>query len=230
MLLLVDYALLAANVLLLLLEGASDRKFHGIPYTLVVAHVILAAVATATRYSYLDQATFALVYATTGTLVAVLAALHVFTGLIGEGDVVVMASSSAVTPYVSLGYLSGVPLLAPLAVAVSSAYLFYRYSLTTRAVYLKGVGRVRARVRYAVDFKRGLLRGEVPVYIDGYGAIPVKARKNPGRLEKLLAGVPDYAIVYAVPNYPYIYYYSVAFVTVYLLLALISVLVDLVVF
>lgn len=229
MLMLAEFILLIINAVLLFLEGASDKRIHGIPYKLVLAHAILAIVSTVLRYCYLSIAEFIVVYALVGVLLAVLALLYIFTGLVGEGDIAVIAFSSATTPYVSVGYLSHIPIIAPLAIVISATYLAYKYSRTTRTVYLSGVGKVRARVRYAVDFKRGLLRDEVPIYIDGHGSIPIKTRKNPEHLKKFIDVVPDYAIVYSVPNYPYIYYYSASFIFTYSLLLMISLLVDIVV-
>lgn len=212
MLLVAEYVLLVANTILLLLEGASDKKIRGIPHWLVILHAVLALVSMAIRFSYLDIAKFTIVYAITGFLVAVLVLVWYLTGLIGEGDVTVIALSSATTPYIPVGYLSGVPITAPLAILASATYLTYKYIKTTRVVYLKGAGKVRARVRYVADFKHGLLGSEVPIYVDGYGVLPLEARKNPSYMRKLLASMPDYAIVYSVPNYPYVYYYSVSFI------------------
>lgn len=227
---LAEYVLLVANTLLLLLEGASDRRFRGVPYQLVVVHVVLAVGALTLRYGLLDKQVFVAVYATTGVLLVVLAAVYLLTGFIGEGDVIVVSSSSAVTPYVPLGRLSGIPLVAPLTIALSSTYLLYGYHRTTKTVYLKGLGKVRVRARYTIDFKKGSFRDEVPVYIEGYGAVPSRVRRNPKYLEELLSRVPDHVVVYTVPNYPYVYYYSFAFLATYPLLLLVSILADLVVF
>lgn len=225
---LVDSAFFALNAVLILIEGYSDYNYRGIPLYVATVHVVLSVVAVATRI-VLEGFWFVLQTHWVVPLVLIpLVLVYLHTGLIGEGDLVVLVASGLTSPYVPAGYFAKLPIPLPIAMVVSSLYPLYRYLKTTSVVYIKGIGRARARVRYAVDLKRGLLKNEHPIYIDGYGLVQLKRLGNPESIGKVLESVPDYALVYTVPQYPFVYYYSLSFVTMFLVTTIVSVLVSLV--
>ncbi|MEM4101631.1 MAG: hypothetical protein QXE24_03010 [Desulfurococcaceae archaeon] len=218
-----ELAVFGANAFLLLLEGSSDLKLRGVPVVLLVAHGFLAAASMIYRLVTGDLHQVILAYAVISGLILLLLLVYFSTGFIGESDIAVIATSSFTSPYVFIGFFRYLGLVAPLAILTSSAYLLYKYRRTTGVVYLKGLGKTRARLRYAVDFKvSNLLRYETPIYIENYGVIPREVVRNAEKLREILDNVNDYTIVYSVPNYPYVYYYSLTYIVSYLALTLIS--------
>lgn len=210
------------NSVLLLLEGASDLKFKRVPILLVGIHGLLVGVFTVTRLIMLGFSVLQLSYAALAITAIALLVLHVATGLIGGGDLLVVLASGLLSPHVAIGKLSGSGLVVPLAVLASASYLLYKYYSTTSVVYLKDLGKTRTRVRYATDLKASAIKDEVPVYIEGFGVVDRKLLRNPGELGKVLSDLPDGALVYTVPSYPYLYYYAASFIACYVCLTLIS--------
>lgn len=224
-----DTAFFALNSVLLLLEGYSDYKYRGIPLYIVLLHGTLAVAAVISRIVFEGWWLVARTHWVVLLVLLPLMLVYFHTGLIGEGDLIVLVLSGLTSPYVPIGYFAELPAPLPLSLAISSAYPFYRYIKTTSTVYVRGLGKIRARTRYVIDLKRGSLRDEYPIYISGYGKIEPKTAGNPESVKALLESVPDYALVYTVPQYPYVYYYSISFVITYLIITVISILASLVI-
>lgn len=216
-----EIILLFLNTLILLLEGASDKKIRGIPLVVVAVHGALAAF-SAVYYLLIEPRAVIIALVTAGSMALLLAILRLWTGMIGGGDVLIPAISLVASPFPVAGCLRYAPVLTPAAMIASSAYLLYWYRRSTPVVYVKGYGPIRAVVRYAIQFKRGEV-SDSPVYIEGVGAVGKELRNNPEKLRELVSRLDDYTPIYVVPNYPYIYYYSLAYLITTILLNILSV-------
>lgn len=229
MLYILDLVFFAINAALLLIEGYSDFKYKGIPLYVVIIHVALAVITLVTRLLFHGWWFIVTTHWVLLVVIIPVVFIYVKTGLVGEGDLLILAASGLVSPYIPIGYFTGLQIPLPIAIVNSSISPLYRHYKTTSVVYVRGLGKVRVRVRYAVDLKRGHLRNEYPIYIDGYGVVPAKVFKDPSSVYKLVESVPDYTLVYTVPRYPYIYYYSISFVASFVFVTLLSVIIGLVV-
>lgn len=224
----IDAALFAVNAALLLVEGYSDYKYRGIPLLIAIVHVALSIVAVAVRTVLEGWWCVIQTHWVVPLVLTPLIIVYLQTGMIGEGDLIVLVASGLTSPYIPVGYFRRLPIPLPMAMIISSLYLLYRYFKTTSVVYIRGIGRARVRVRYVADLKRGLMREEYPIYIDGYGRVQLRILENPESISKILESVPEYALVYTVPRYPFVYYYSLSYVTLYLVATTISILAGLV--
>ncbi|MDK6028686.1 hypothetical protein QPL79_04865 [Ignisphaera sp. 4213-co] len=222
-----EFVFFVINSLLLLLEGVSDYKFRGVPIQLVTTHTIIAIASTIYRLLTMDLQTFLKIYIGLAVVATIFVILYMFTGLIGEGDVVIAIITTAQSPCIAVGYFKYLSIQAILAIVIASSYLLFHYMRTTPVVYIEGLGRVRAKARYAADLKYSNLK-ETPIYVEGLGEIPKDVVKSLSKLRKFLENASDNAIVYTIPNYPFIFYYSIFFIFTYILLSVLSILLSLV--
>ncbi|MGC8983010.1 MAG: hypothetical protein ACP5KA_04570 [Desulfurococcaceae archaeon] len=225
---LLELGFFAANAFLLLLEGYSDYRFRGVPVVVLGVHGALAAASVLARALLMGLGELPRAYLGLAVVLAMLLVLYTATGLVGGGDVLVVLVSGALSPQVPVGYLRGLSLTTPIALLAASSYLYLKFRRSTSTVYIKGVGKIRARVRYVVDLKKGVVESEYPVYIEGYGRVPLSALKSREELMEVLEKAGDYSVAYTVPHYPFVLYYAVAFPACYLLLCLASLVIGVV--
>lgn len=227
--LIAEYIIATLNAILLIIEGVYDRRMRGIPIKLVLLHLALGLASLATRYMTLSLMVFFYTYSATLVIIALLAIVYYVTGLMGQGDIIVVAIASITAPFTPVGCISKIPIISPLSIAVTGLLLLNSYRRSTNLYYLRGIGKVRARLRYAIEFKRGEIVDETPIYIEGYGFIDRKTLKNREELSKLIANTHDYTQIYTVPSYPFIFHYSYVFIATYLVLTILSLFIETVV-
>ena len=204
--------------LLLLISGELDRRYRLIhPAPLLV---LLGIGIVATGYKLLKGgihlATVTLSVFAAGVVSVGLVVILVTTSMIGLGDILAILASTLATPTIPVGRLTMIPGPSLIAALIASIILYinmrrmceyrpdfpkeYRYVIKTYAGNLK---RMRVLTMY-------------PVVIDGKPVYEEVFSGNPARNSKrILSRVSDDAVVYAVPNFPFVYYYALSYIGVY---------------
>jgi len=215
----VDTASLIINIGMLAIGGAQDKKHRQLPLLYVLIYGAMAAAFMVYRLliapDYIKTAIAVSSVLSMG-MVGGLAVLALTTRMIGSGDILVIVLSFMATPYVpriSAGK-PPLPVFVPLSVIVSALAVYLRYLRETKAVRELPKGFRRVVVMPAGELKKMNPLTYYPVYVQGKGYVHEKVFKSNDPMQesiRILSDARDTDVVYAVPSYPFVYYYATGF-------------------
>jgi len=226
----VDIASVIINVVMLFVGGIYDKKFRQLPIAYLIIYGVLATVFMVYRLSVApDDVKMSIAISSVATIAMVsgMAVLSYTTRMVGSGDIMVVVLSFIMSPYAPrIGSDSPpLPLLIPLSVVVSTLIIYLLYLRETKVIVTLPKGYRRVVVKTAGELKRMRVLTYYPVYISGKGHVYEKVFNSDDPMReslKVLSDAQDSDVVYAVPSYPFIFYYVAGFILASVILVLYS--------
>ena len=221
--------------ILAIVYGVTDRKFRALNLLPILAGITLSLVNLGRIFLSGSLRTHAISLVTVLITIIPLYLLFRFTNMVGLGDVLVVMILGFISPYPPL--LPNFPALTPLSLVLASAYLIVRVHMDSRQYKLLIASLGYSSNKYKnVIVRRGIeLRRELeelgyvttyPVFIEGYGNVNSEVfSEDPQEITKRLIRdkiITDEKLVVAIPNYPLLYYYGIAFNILLIILSLIG--------
>jgi len=204
---------------MLLIGGNYDKKYRQLPITYVLIYGVIASTFMIYRLIVApDDIKLAITISsiTTMGLVGGISVISYITKMIGSGDILVIVLSFVMSPYVPrIGVNTPpLPLLIPLSVIISTVIIYSRYFKETRRVETFPREYRRVVVKSAGELKNMKILSYYPVYILGKGYVYEKIFKSNDPMQesmKILSDTQDSDVVYAIPSYPFVFYYAIGF-------------------
>lgn len=211
--------LLAATSLYLSLIylGIMDKNQRSVPSIWVSLLLALGAILTVVRLVMGDMKVVMVVEVSlflTGIIAATMLFLMCFTNMIGVGDILVVLSSTFVMPYVPLGRWASVfPAITPISTLLASVIMMIIMRRSTIVMESFPPGFKRVCVRKAGELKARRVVTEYPIYVEGMGFVynSIFSGSPADNAVKLLQSLPDDAVVYTTPNFPFVFYYAASY-------------------
>jgi hypothetical protein len=216
----VDIIALAFATALLAILGVSDMKYRGVPTVLLALFIGGGVVFTVFRFVLGDIQLRSLVGVSllnTGFIAFIMTLLAYRTGMVGIGDVLTVLATVFTTPYPPIGRLVRLfPAAVPLATIASALFIYIKIRETTVRIDHFPPGYRRVIIRRGEDLKRMNPVTEYPIYIEGVGFVYKEVFKGSPveNTMKLVSRLPDDAKVYTLPNYPFAYYFAIAYIVI----------------
>lgn len=195
-----------------------DVRYRYLPLVPTLLFVVTSVATACIRASSSDQLTLSVLSLSlllSGIVSATMLYLVHASKMVGIGDVTVLLFSSVLTPYVP--YPDGArlfPFLTPLATAIAVAMVYT--VMLKNTVYVSNLppGFRRVRVHKAFEIKRSNVVKEYPVFVEGLGFVfdRLFASSPSENVTRLLSEVPDDATVYTLPNFPFVFYFTLGHV------------------
>mgnify|MGYP000397905719 CR=1 FL=1 len=200
--------------------GIADAKYRSVPGGSVIVFLIGGAVFTLLRIILGGAETvltveFSVLVA--GILALAMTALVHFTGMVGIGDVLTVLAISLMSPYPPLGFrVKMFPATIPIATIVATLMIYLKIRKTTIVLDQFPPGFRRVSVRKAFELKNADVITEYPVYVEGLGYVYEKVFNGSPveNTKKILRIVPNDAIVFTLPNFPFLYYFALSFIPI----------------
>lgn len=218
---LVDSLALMINIAMLYIFGYYDKKYRILPFIPFLFYLGLSIAFVGIRFYIAPPDIRSIMIASlivSGGLLAALVPVAIYSNMLGIGDILAILASALMTPYPPLGEkIRALPILIPLSavVAVLLIFIIRRKITIVKPDFPPGYRRV-IRVRASWLKKQEVLKA-YPVYVPGYGFVYEEIFKADDPREatrKLLDAVPDETVIYVLPNFPFVYYYFIAFTIV----------------
>jgi len=222
-----DIASVIMNTIMLLVGGIFDKKFRQLPIAYLLVYGVTAAAFMVYRLSVApDDVRMAIAVSSVLSIgmVSGLAVLSYTTRMVGTGDILIIVLSFMMTPYApGVCGMAPLPLLIPLSVIAGTLMIYLRYLRETKVVEALPRRFRRVVVKTAGELRRMKALTYYPVYISGKGYVYEKVFKSDDPVQeslKVLSNLQDDDVVFAVPSYPFVYYYAAGFILVSVILLL----------
>ncbi|MEM1695995.1 MAG: hypothetical protein QXQ90_05315 [Desulfurococcaceae archaeon] len=210
-----DVASLAVLYVFLSYFSKMDRDYRYVPLSTVVMFAASSIVVASARFYLADTltlTTYCVSLILTGLLASTFLVLIHLTKMVGVGDIIVVLLTGIMCPYAP--YPEGVralPIINPVATAISALLMYIELRKST--VYIPSFPPRFRRVRKhrVSEIRKDATVKEYPVYIEGVGFVYDKifASSPVENTLKIIQNVPDDAVIYTVPNFPFIFYFTV---------------------
>ena len=215
-----DLLAVALTCVALIFLSITDTKYRTVPGEGVIALLIGGVILTFIRFILGNEQVVMTVEASlflAGIITLTMSALVRFSGMVGIGDVLTVLAVSLMVPYSPLGLrVRMFPAIIPITTVLSVVMIYLKIRNSTMFMKDFPSGFKRVIRRKASELKKMNVLTEYPVYIEGLGYVyekvfngsPVKNTID------LIKSVPDDAIVYTTPNFPFVYYFTISFILV----------------
>jgi len=216
----IDFISLTVNTVMLIVGGFYDKKFRQLPVLYVLIFGVIAFAFMTYRLAVAPDDVKTVVMISSVVVMGLIGGtimVALLTKMIGSGDILVIVLSFVMSPYVPR-IVSGrapLPLLIPLSVILGILAIYSRYRRETVKVKSFPMEFRRVVSKRAGELKEMNPLSYYPVYISGRGFVYEKVFSSDDPMaesKKILGDVPDMAVVYAVPSYPFVFYYAVGFI------------------
>lgn len=223
----VDVTSLVVLYAFLLYFSMMDKEYRSLPLYGIMLFTVFSIGINVARFYFANDVVLVVSYVSfllTGLLAFAFTLLVYLTRMIGIGDVFIILLTGISCPYIPCsGIVTSLPILTPLATIISSSLVYVELRRTTS--YIDGFPPRFRRVRKhrASELKNTSIVREYPVYIDGIGFVydRIFTSSPVENVSKILHNVPDDAVVYTIPNFPFVYYFTIGhFISLIFLLTL----------
>lgn len=227
-----EIVLVLAGLAILLLLGVIDRALREVPTAVVVLLFGISLLIFSTKIlsvSAVDRILYLISVLGTLLIVAIMGLVALRTNAVGLGDIIVVLASGMLVPVIPLGVYTKAFSMIPWYSSLLALLLIYLNNLRS-TIYRRDFP---PRFRRVVPLTAGNIKSSVvityyPVYVEGMGFVYDEIFSSGDPREntlRILSRVSDHTMVFAVPNYPFIFYYAISYIivsTVFTLLGLIE--------
>lgn len=224
----VEVVLTVIALIILNFLGDMDKKTRTLFFSGVLFFALVASVSAVFKFitdGLVEMTTLGISFVLTGCVASVMILLMYSTNMIGLGDVLVVLFAGVAFPYVPIGVnVKMFPAIIPVSIALSMFFIFLEMRKTTVYISTFPSGFRRVRRRRANEIKSAKVITEYPVYVEGVGYVYEKVFNGSPQENTLviLEEVSDDALVYTLPNYPFVFYFALSLTFVVGLLLMIG--------